>query len=49
VEQAKHALRVRSLADVVPAGSKTSDQVKHILLGLKPASLITRIIFNFLE
>ncbi len=49
MEQAKHALRVRSLADVVPAGSKTSDAWKHILLGLKPASLLTRIIFNFMD
>ena len=49
VEQAKRALRVRSLSDVLPAGSKTSDKVKHLLLGLKPASLLTRIIFNFME
>jgi beta-mannosidase len=49
VEQAKSALRVHSLADVAPAGSKTSDAIKHVLLGLKPASLITRVIFNFLE
>jgi beta-mannosidase len=48
-EQARLALRVRSLADVVPAGSKASDAWKHILLGLKPASLITRAIFNFME
>jgi beta-mannosidase len=49
VEQAQNALRVHSLADVVPAGFKTSDAIKHILLGLKPASLITRVIFSFLE
>jgi beta-mannosidase len=49
LEQVKAALHVRSLADVVPAGSKTQDAIKHMLLGLKPASLITRIIFNFLE
>ncbi len=42
MEQAKLALRVRSLADVVPSGSKTSDAWKHILLGLKPASLINQ-------
>jgi beta-mannosidase len=49
VEQARHALRVRSLADVVPAGTRASDRFKHMLLGLKPASLITRTIFNFIE
>jgi beta-mannosidase len=49
LEQAKSALHVRSLADVVPAGSKIQDTIKHTLLGLKPASLITRIVFNFIE
>ncbi len=49
LEKAKSALHVHSLADVVPAGSKTQDAVKHLLLGLKPASLVTRIIFNFME
>jgi beta-mannosidase len=49
LEQAKRALRVRSLADVVPAGSKTSNAVKHVLYGLKPSSLVTRILFNFIE
>jgi beta-mannosidase len=49
VEQAKNALHVRSLADVVPGGSKTSDAIKHYALGLKPASVITRLIFSFLE
>ncbi len=47
MEQAKRALRVRSLADVVPARSRAADARKHLLLGLKPASLISRIIFNF--
>jgi beta-mannosidase len=49
MEQAIGSLRVRSLADVIPAGSRASDVRKHILLGLKPASLITRLIFNFIE
>ena len=49
MEQAKSALHVRSLADVVPAGSKIQDTIKHTLLGLKPASLITRIVFDFIE
>jgi beta-mannosidase len=49
VEQANSALRVRSLADVHPAGSKSSDAIRHLLLGLKPASLVTRMIFNFIE
>ncbi|MBN1876431.1 MAG: hypothetical protein JXA33_19560, partial [Anaerolineae bacterium] len=49
IEQAEHALRVRSLADVVPANSAISDKIRHILLGLKPVSLLTRIIFSFLE
>jgi beta-mannosidase len=49
LEQAERALRVRSLADVIPAGSKGGDARRHILLGLKPTSLITRIIFSFME
>ncbi|MFT3890580.1 MAG: glycoside hydrolase family 2 protein [Anaerolineales bacterium] len=49
VEQAKNALRVHSLADVAPGGSRTSDVIKHFVLGLKPASLVTRVIFNFME
>ena len=49
LEQAKRSLRVRSLADVVPVGSAVSDLVKHHLLGLKPANLFTRLIFNFVE
>jgi beta-mannosidase len=49
LEQAKSSLRVRSLADVTPAGSKTRDAIKHALFGLKPASFITRFIFNFIE
>jgi beta-mannosidase len=49
LEQAKSALHARSLADVVPSGSKTQDAINHMLLGLKPASLITRIVFNFIE
>ena len=49
LEQAQCCLHVRSLADVVYTGSKVSDAVKHLLLGLKPASLFTRIIFNFIE
>ena len=49
LEQAKCSLRVRSLADIVPVGSAASDNIRHLLLGLKPASLVTRILFNFLE
>ena len=49
VGQVEQALRVRSLADVIPAGSATSDRVRHILAGLKPVSLLTRIVFTFLE
>jgi beta-mannosidase len=49
LEKAKLALRVRSLADVVPSGSVVSDAMKRLLLGLKPASLFTRVIFNFVE
>jgi len=49
LEKVKSALHVHSLADVLPAGSKTQDAIKHMLLGLKPASLISRIIFSFLE
>jgi hypothetical protein len=49
LEQAERALCIHSLADVVAAGSKVGDARKHILLGLKPASLITRIIFSFIQ
>jgi beta-mannosidase len=49
VERARHSLHVRSLADVIPGRSKASDTFKHLLLGLKPASLITRMAFNFIE
>jgi len=49
LEQAKVSLHVRSLADVLPAGSVISDTFKQLLRGLKPASLFTRIIFNFIE
>jgi beta-mannosidase len=49
VEQAEQALRVRSLADVILTGSAISDKIRHILAGLKPVSLLTRIIFSFLE
>jgi beta-mannosidase len=49
VEQARQALRVRSLSDVIPAGSLISDAVRQILLGLKPMNLFTRILFNFIK
>lgn len=49
LEQAKLSLRVHSLVDVLPSGSVASDAMKRLLLGLKPASLFTRIIFNFIE
>lgn len=49
IDQARHALRIRSLADVHPAGSVAEDKIRHILLGLKPASLLTRLLFNFME
>ena len=48
-EQAEHALRVRTLADVMPAGSAVSDKIRHILAGLKPVSLLTRTVFRFLD
>ena len=47
--QAKRSLRVHSLADVLPAGSAASKTIKHFLLGLKPATLFSRIIFDFIE
>jgi beta-mannosidase len=49
VEQARRSLHVRSLADVVPARSKVPDAIRHLLLGLRPASLLTRIVFSFIE
>jgi beta-mannosidase len=49
VQQARDALRVRSLADVTPAGSAASDKLRHILAGLKPVSLLTRTVFRFLD
>lgn len=49
VEQAKNALRVRSLADVIPTGTILSDQVKQVLLGLKPINLFNRVVFDFIE
>lgn len=47
--QARHALHVHSLADVIPASSKVSDTIKNVVYGLKPASLIMRIVFSFVE
>jgi beta-mannosidase len=49
LEQAKRALRIRSLADVVPAGSAANNAIRHFWMGVKPASLFTRLIFNFIE
>ena len=47
--QAQRALRVRSLADVIPAGSAVWDRIQHILAGLKPVTLLARTLFRFLE
>ena len=49
IEQFEQALRVRSLADVEPAGSPFSDKLLHIYTGLKPVSLFTRILFSFID
>ncbi|MEE4194010.1 MAG: glycoside hydrolase family 2 protein, partial [Anaerolineae bacterium] len=49
LEQFEQALRVRSLADVEPGGTPFSDHLLHIQMGLKPTSLITRVIFSFIE
>jgi beta-mannosidase len=49
LEQAGRSLRVRSMANVVPAGSEASGTFKHLLFGWKPASLFSQIIFNFIE
>lgn len=49
VEQAKNALRVRSLVDVIPAGMIASDKVKQVLLGLKPINLFNRVVFDLME
>ncbi len=39
-EQAEKALRVRSLADVVPGGSEFSDQFQRLLIRLKPINVV---------
>ena len=49
LEQARQALRVRSLADVRPAGSPLSDRIQHHRAGLRPASLLTRVFFAFVK
>jgi beta-mannosidase len=49
LEQAHHALQVRSLADVRPAGSPLSDRIQHHRAGLRPASLLTRVFFAFVK
>ena len=49
LEHARHALHIHSLADVVPASSKSLDAIKHVMYGLKPTSLVTRVLFNFIE
>ncbi|HVM72001.1 MAG TPA: glycoside hydrolase family 2 protein [Anaerolineales bacterium] len=49
LEQAQAALRLRSLADVIPGGSLFSDQVRRFLLGLKPSSLLTRLLFSIIK
>jgi beta-mannosidase len=49
LEQARQALRVRSLADVQPAGSPLSDRIHHHRAGLRPASLLTRVLFAFMK
>lgn len=43
VEQARQALRVRSLADVAPGGSPFSDRLQQIWIGLKPINIAMRI------
>jgi len=49
LEQARQALQVRSLADVCPAGSPLSNRLRHLLAGLHPVSLITRLLFGFMK
>jgi len=39
LEQARQNPRVRSLADVKPAGTALSDRIQRLLIGLKPANL----------
>ena len=43
LEQARQALRVRSLADVAPGGSVFSDRLQQIWIGLKPINIAMRI------
>jgi beta-mannosidase len=45
-EHAQAALRVRSLADVVPATSLLSDQLRRLSIALKPLNLLAWIFFR---
>ena len=46
VEQARQALRVRSLADVVPGGSAFTDRLQQIWIGLKPINIAMRVVMG---
>jgi beta-mannosidase len=48
LDQARQALKLRSLADVEPGGSALSDRLLHYRIGLLPNSLITRLLFKLM-
>jgi beta-mannosidase len=48
LEQARQNLQVRSLADVKPAGTRLSDSIRRILIGLQPVNLVSQIFVKFM-
>ncbi|MEJ5199949.1 MAG: glycoside hydrolase family 2 protein, partial [Anaerolineae bacterium] len=49
LEHARQALRLRSLADVRPAGANQRDRMVHHLIGLRPRNLLMRLVFALLR
>jgi len=48
LDQARQALKMRSLADIQPAGSLLSDSFQHFLAGANLTNLISRIFSSFM-
>ena len=49
IEDGRRALRIRSLADVRPAGPAWRDRVAHMLIGLQPRNLLMRLAMALLR
>ncbi len=49
LETARVALRVRSLASLVPRGTRLSDWLTHTLIGLRPGAIFNRILFSLIQ